>query len=51
MQKLSEVEDANATKNNKKHEKNAKCNEPLIVNSCQTGKKYTTTNKSNAKQE
>jgi hypothetical protein len=51
MQKLSELQDANASKNNKKHDKNAKCNEPLIVNSCQPGKKYTTTNKSKAKQE
>ncbi len=51
MQKLSKLEDANASKNNKKHDKNAKCNEPLIVDSCQPGKKYTTTNKSKAKQE
>jgi len=49
MQKLSELEDANASKNNKKHDKNAKCNEPLIVNSCQPRKKYTTTNKSKAR--
>jgi hypothetical protein len=38
MQKLSELEDANASQNNKRHDKNAKCNEPLIVNSCQPGK-------------
>ncbi len=50
MQKLSELEDANASKNNKKREKNAQCNEPLIVNSCQPRKKYTATNKSKAKQ-
>jgi hypothetical protein len=51
MQKLSELEDANASKNNKKHDKNAKCNESLIVNNCQPGKKYSTTDKSKAKKE
>jgi hypothetical protein len=50
MRKLSELENANASKNNKKHDTNAKCNEPLIVNSCQPGKKYTT-DKSKAKKE
>ncbi len=51
MQKLSELEDANASKNDKKHDKNAKCNEPLIVN--QPGTKYTTNKQkqSKAKQE